>query len=468
MKRIGSVVVMSLVLAGCGRRTNSNAESSPTNDRAQSTASAVEATSPPDSRVVTHESPSTYDNISWDKDLASLIKTAHDAETGSQFAEAASQWQRIRQKLVSVHDEHHWQVVNCDMAMTTDQTLAAMTAQDLQRYSELLKLDQQAERQAMTGALRNALGLVKQAKPLARQLFGPLGSVPLSLQLKAAQLALRLNDLDAAFDELQDYVDKAHQVYTASHPDLESALFDLGSIEHRRGHNGRAVVYLDESLRMAKQLYGQRDLAVARRANDLGVALHAEGRFDESLAALAEAESIRRGLAGENLSLVAECVLNQAAVYIDQQDWQTARQKYEAILQMNDKAEIASAIVQEARSRLASIFTVQKDFSHAAELLQQVLDSIDASSGDLNPEYAAYAYRLGMNLGFQKKFTEAESVLRHALTVQTNLIGGASPEARKSATALIAVLQRLDRADEANQIAQQFSISLAQESGELK
>ena len=397
------------------------------------------------------------DGLRWDDQLSEWTQAAHAHESAERYSEAIAQWEQIRGELLRGLPPDHWQVVNCDWAIRMDRRLSQLTPDEQTRFARLQELDQTALRQALVGAARNALDQVREARQIAEQLFGSDSVLPVNIRFKTARLAVQIDEWDLAAQEFQAGIDTALRLWPAVHPELELAYADLAAVELERGHEATAVEFLAKAHQTALGLYGPDHLQTARRANDLGVALHRAGQLSAALEALAAAERARRNLQASP-TLIAECELNAAAVLIDLQRWDEARGKLQSICDADQREPLAAAVITEARSNRATLFTLEKDFAAAAAELELILASIRESLGDLNPRYADFSYRLGMNLGFQGKFADAETKLRHALSVQTNLLGKESPSTRKSAQALAAVLERLGRSTEATDLAVQYSV----------
>ncbi len=399
------------------------------------------------------------DGLRWDDQLSEWTQAAHVHESAGRYSEAIAQWEQIRGELLQGLPPDHWQVVNCDWAIRMDQRLSQLTPDEQNRFARLQELDQTALRQALVGAARNALDQVREAREIAEQLFGPDSILPVNIRFKAARLAVQIDEWDYAAQEFQAGIDTALRLWPAVHPELELAYADLAAVEMQRANEAAAVELLAKAHQTALGLYGSDHLQTARRANDLGVALHRAGQSQAALDMLAAAERARRNLQSSP-TLIAECELNAAAVLIDLQRWDEARGKLQSICDADQREPLAAAVITEARSNRATLYTLEKNFAAAAEELQQIQTSIRQTLGDLNPRYAEFSYRLGMNLGFQGKFAEAEKELQHALSVQTNLLGKDSPPTRKSAQALAAVLERLGRSADASDLATQYAVPL--------
>lgn len=397
--------------------------------------------------------------LRWDEELSAAIQAAHAAETAGQFSEALATWRRVREDLARTLPADHWQIANCDWAIRTDERLSQLNAEERALYAQLQALDERALRQSLIGAARNALTLLNEAQAIAEQLLGPESVLPLNIRWKRARLAVQVDEWEQAAQEFRRGIELGRRLWPPNHPELEQAYADLAAVELQMGNEAEAAADLARALQIAQAVHGPADLVTARRANDWGVALHRAGRPPEALQALQQAEQIRRAAAASP-TLIAECQLNMAAVLIDLQQYAAAQAQLQAILAADAATPLAETIVLEARSKRATLATLAKNFTEAVSELQTILSTIRGAAGDLNPRYAEFAYRLGMNYGFLGKFDAAEQEIRHALSVQASLLGQTNPATRKSAQALAAVLTRLGRHAEASDVATTYDVPL--------
>jgi tetratricopeptide (TPR) repeat protein len=351
------------------------------------------------------------------------------------------------------------------LAIASDERMAELVDSDKADLRKLSDLQQQAAGYAKRGATRQALECIGQARTIAERLFGPLAILPLRLQLASGQSNEQLGRWDEAKQDFAQVAERARKMFASPHPDLEAALFHGGIIERQLGNLDRAIELLTQSKEMTEKLYG-RHAAFAARSNDLAVALHRGGRNEEALRELALAEDLRRSQLGGQHPLVAECLLNQGAVLIDQQNWKAARDKLQAAENICDANSGAVALGHEVRQQLATLDVIEKDFASAARRLTKALETEAKQSNRYSPQYASLAYRLALSLAFQRDFKQAEPLLRHALSVQRNLLGPSHDQTQKTLQALAQLLERTERAAEAKTLREQNSYTVAQDPGE--
>ena len=399
------------------------------------------------------------------QEVSDLVTAASKAETESRFAEAASLRREIQQKLAAQYGPEHWLVANCDLAIAADERLAKLGPEELALVSELRELEQQAARFTQSGSVRRALDCVNRARPIADRVFGSSAALPLRLQIMAGQMSQQLGRWEAAKQEYEQAAALAQQMFSMPHPDLENALYQCGLVERQLGALDRSVELLSKAQKLCEQLAG-RDATFAARTHELAVTLHRVGKLDDALRELAVAERIRRTELGEQHPLVAESLVNQAVVLMDQKKWPAARDKLLAAETICAASPSAENLRQDVRLHLATIDVVQNDFASAALQLQTALDAIEAQSGRWSPQYAHVAYRLAMSLSFQSDFQQAEPLFRHALSVQRNLLGPSHDQTHKTLQALAKLLERTERVAEAKSLLLEFAYTVSQGSGE--
>ena len=399
------------------------------------------------------------------QDVADLVTAASTAETESRFAEAASMRREIRQQLAAQYGPVHWLVANCDLAIAADDRLAKLSPDELALVAELRELEQQSVRLTQSGTTRRALACINKARPIAARVFGTDAVLPLRLQIMAGQMSQQLGQWELAKQEFEQAAAQAQKMFSMPHPDLENALYQCGLVERQLGALDRSIDLLIKAQKMSEQL-GGRDATFAARTHELAVTLHRAGKQDDALRELAVAERIRRTELGDQHPLVAESLVNQAVVLMDQKKWPAAREKLLAAETICAASSSAEKLRQDVRLHLATIGVVQQDFAEAARQLQTALKAIEAQSGRWSPQYAHVAYRLAMSLSFQSDFQQAEPLFRHALSVQRNLLGPSHDQTHKTLQALAKLLERTERVAEAKSLLLEFAYTVSEGSGE--
>jgi tetratricopeptide (TPR) repeat protein len=394
-------------------------------------------------------------------DETELLRAAGAAESENRFSEAIEIWRDVRERLVARLGENHWQVFNCDQAIAMDMRLAQLQPTEQEWVEQLRRLERDAIAQSRAGSLKAALRTVNQAKALSVQIFGESAALPLRLHLMAGQLAQQINEWDVADAEYESAVRIAGQLFAPPHPDLELATFRLGIVERQLGQFDRAISLLQEAQQMSERLVG-RDATFASRTHELAVAFHRARRWDDALREFELAERIRVEVLGNQHWSVAETRVGQAVVMIDQEQCDAAWARLSTVEQ-SFSAETPASLRQEVWQHQATIRVIQRDFEDAARLLKCALDSREQSAGRNDRQYAHLAYRLGMCHGFSRRFDQAEPLLRHALQVQSGMLGRSHDDTRKTVQALAMLLQRTQREPEAQELLRQYAYASSTE-----
>lgn len=394
------------------------------------------------------------DRASLGAEIGERVRAARAAESESRFVDAVALWKELRAQLADHHGVESWRVANCDRAILDDERLCQLGPNEQTTLDQLRNLERRTAKHVQNGSLRDAQACIRQARPLALQLLGESNAVSLRLQMMAGEIAAQMEDWEAALQELEQASVLARQLWLAPHPDLEYIEYQLGISARQAGQLDRSIQHLDQALHMTESLDGRR-AAFAARANELGVSLHRAARFDEAMSQFQTSEQIRRAALGDENPLVAESLLNQAIVLSDQKQWEAAGAKLAAAEKVRAVNPLPPHLQEEIWLRRATISATQRDFSGAADDLQLALDSIERRMGRFNSRYAHVAYRLAMCDSFQSKFDSAEPLFRHALSVQSSMLGSGDAETRKTANALAALLQRTDRPAEAQALLRQ-------------
>jgi tetratricopeptide (TPR) repeat protein len=380
-----------------------------------------------------------------------LLSAAAAAEKESRFDDAAQLRRQLRALLAEEHGANHWLVVNCDLAIDGDERLARLDADGRAAMQRFKVLEQQTAQFVRQGSLSGALESIRQAQPIATQIFGPRGGLTLRLHLTAGQLAADLGRWEDARKDFEAALQIASQIFPSPHPDWELAYSQCGIANRECGRTDEAIEQLLEARGMAEQI-GGRDASWAMRTHELGVTLHRAGRREDALQELQLAEQIRRSLLGDQHPIIAESLVSQAAVLMELGNWSAASDLLLAAEPITAAQSSSTSLWTDVQLHLATICSSQRDFAAAAEYLEKALEALDRKSGRWSLGYAHVGYRLGMCRGFLRQFDAAEPLFRHALDVQRNLLGIDHEQTRKTLRALSELLARTGREGEADAV----------------
>jgi hypothetical protein len=399
----------------------------------------------PDAGLATAPAPSSQvADAGAPEHLADLVRAAGEAEFAKDFVEAARIRREIREVLVAEHGAGHWIVANCELAIAGDERLASLDEKSRLVLAQLRELERQTGGFMQAGALRRAQQCIDQAKPLAANVFGGQSPLALRLHLMAGNVAQQLWQWEAAGREFEQAAQLAAELFPMPHPDRENALYQRGMVERQLGNFGRSSELIAEARQLNELLTG-RKAAFAQRTYELGVSRHREGKLDEALRELMLAQQIRSREFGPSHPLVAECLVAQAVVLIDQQQPSEARNQLAAAMSICESKPHAADLMQEARLQFATACTLEQDFAAAATQLQAALETSERRAGRWSPQYAQLAYRLGMSWAFQANYAKAEPLFRHALSVQNSLLGKEHEQTKKTEHALAELLRQARR-----------------------
>ncbi|MFL6576515.1 MAG: tetratricopeptide repeat protein, partial [Povalibacter sp.] len=269
--------------------------------------------------------------------------------------------------------------------------------------------------------------------------------------------------------ELLEQAARTIQGELGQQPEVRARLLEaIGRAYRRQGQSGRAVTFLEESLRVRRRANLPEDAQTGQVFSELAVALRNDGRFDESDHAFHEAIRIAETQSGKENSLTraglladlgrlelvrsnldkAEPYFTQALAIMREEKGLRDPEVASILLDMAsvrawrddlDGAERAAreavSIYQEsiplklhpdrvmANSRLAEVLFLKGKIDEAGDLYQSVLDSQRVLYGSTTSQVADTLDSLGQIRLAQNKLAEAEKLTREAIQVNTQARG---------------------------------------------
>lgn len=166
------------------------------------------------------------------------------------------------------------------------------------------------------------------------------------------------------------------------------ATSNLGFIYNERGENSTAMNYLNESLRLKKELKDEK--AVARVLNNIGSIYHEQGVYSKAIEYYSKALSIHEKLG--NKKEMAGALNNIGLIQRDQGNYETALKYYRRSLSL--KLEIGDSVaIAVAYTNLGTLYNEMKLYDTARI---ETMKCLDISKKIGNKRYIALSY---VNLG---------------------------------------------------------------------
>jgi eukaryotic-like serine/threonine-protein kinase len=228
----------------------------------------------------------------------------------------------------------------------------------------------------------------------------------------------------------RDAVALARRIYPNPHPELESAVVNLGSVLSREGKLDEAKSLLDEGLALSKQLFGEGHPETARAEINLAMAHARSGDFAGAEALLQAALTAQNSSLGPTHTDVAATLNNLGSI-------ETSRGELDAAEQHTLQAQEiwrALNLIRHPRaldtdSNLAIILIERNKLDEARRLLQTSLELRRAVLGPDHPTVPATLNRLGVVAREQGHYDDAERIHREALAAIEKTQASDAPEA---------------------------------------
>ncbi len=179
----------------------------------------------------------------------------------------------------------------------------------------------------------------------------------------------------------------------------------------RDGQLDKGIPLLQENLRLCLELYGPQSSHTADAHNELGSALHDQGRFRDASTHYREAMRIAGGESGESNYLYP--LNNLATAYEDMGDTREAVPLFEKSLALRRAGmEDTAAPVLRAQQNLARVLVADGQLARARPLLDKAIDGFRARFGEDDANSAKARLVLGSWLAARGDIERLEALLK--------------------------------------------------------
>lgn len=271
------------------------------------------------------------------------------------------------------------------------------------------------------------------------------------LLMTLSRLHSRLGNHDAAISTAKRAAELSRSGVSAIEGEVLAILAGLSMAYRSAGLVQEGITPLEEALKVAKQLYGEQDLRVARSALHLGHGYAWGGRYAEAEGPLSEALDIRLRHAKGSADLgVARALEELALVYRKQARYAESLSLLEQALDIRRKAQaqghrkVAAVLRSQAR-----VHRELADYAKAESLCRTALDLQQAALGKRHRDVVSALRALGFVYVTMKRYDEAEALLKEALEIATALEGDNQIEVSRSQWYLSILYTRVGQLDKA-------------------
>jgi tetratricopeptide (TPR) repeat protein/CHAT domain-containing protein len=230
---------------------------------------------------------------------------------------------------------------------------------------------------------------------------------------KLAQQALEINEA----------------VLGPDHPDVASALSNLGSMYQAQGKYSQAEPVLQRALKIQEKALGPDDPDNVIILNNLAMLYKAQSKYSQAEPLLQRSLTIREKALGPDDPKLANTLNNLAALYDDQGKYAQAEPMYQRALSIREKAMRPDhPDVAQSLGNLAVLYCEQGKFVQAEPLYKRALQIEEKSLG---PDHPTVASTLGSMAALdvsEGKYAAAEPLFQRALKITEKALGSDHPE----------------------------------------
>jgi serine/threonine protein kinase/tetratricopeptide (TPR) repeat protein len=235
----------------------------------------------------------------------------------------------------------------------------------------------------------------------------------------------RTYDLEARYEQAEELYAKVlgiqHRVLGEEHPDVLILMNNLALEYMTRGEYAGAERLMTKILEVRQRTFGEEHPRTVRSMNNLGVLYGKEGKLVEAERLLNKALDTRRRTLGAAHPDTLESMSNLAAVYRSEGKHEQALALLTTVLEGRRRGlgEEHPATLA-CMNSMALVYRDQGRYDLAQPMFEKLVELGRKVRGPEHPDTAGYISSLGETLLLQKKYSDAETLLRQALLIQEN------------------------------------------------
>jgi eukaryotic-like serine/threonine-protein kinase len=267
--------------------------------------------------------------------------------------------------------------------------------------------------------------------------------------------------------QLLDQAARSIQGDLDEQPEVRARLLEaIGRAYRRQGQPDRAVAYLEDSLRLRRQIGSARDARTGSVLTELANSLRGAGKFEEADRALREALEISRGTGSEESVTHARLLVDLGRLEINRGNLVQAEKYLTAGLDLTRKLEgprdpEVAAILNDISGARAW----QDDLDGAERAVREAVSIYRESMPELHPDRVAADYRLADVLALRGRTNDAASLYERALGAQRLLYGNVSAQVADTLEALARVRVAQGRVEDAEDLTREAILANRQARG---
>jgi tetratricopeptide (TPR) repeat protein len=207
------------------------------------------------------------------------------------------------------------------------------------------------------------------------------------------------------------------QAHAGDHPDVATALTNLGRVLARSGLRAEAVATWERALLMRQRLWGEGHPRLAPMHDDLADTLDALARYDEAAAQRRRALELREGALGPEHPAVAGDLERLAVSLVERGDTEEPLALLQRAVEIRQQTAPQDAEVAGTLDLLARVQIARGLRGPAEDLVAQALAIRMRALGSDDAATAVTAAELGRLRLESRRFTAAVGALQQALSI---------------------------------------------------
>lgn len=307
-------------------------------------------------------------------------------------------------------------------------------------------LDALATTLRMRGAYERAESLQVRALDIRGRVLGAGDTATLVAAANLALLYQEQGRYEEAQRIYQDLVPRWRQADGGFPAESLGLLANLGTLMYQMGHLARADSVLEEVVEQSGRLLGEEHVDTLNAMNNLATVRAHAGEFDEAIEILESTLAIQRRTLGEHHPATLRSMANLASTYADVGRVATADSLMSyALVRVRDAQGIRSPDGMEILGLLADLRARGGRIEDAGHLLEEL---VELQTEILGPEHPKTLSALnGLAAVYRKlgRTEESEELLVGVLGVQRRSLGPKHPDTLRATSSLGLVYERMGR-----------------------
>ncbi len=209
------------------------------------------------------------------------------------------------------------------------------------------------------------------------------------------------------------------------HPDTLTLLHDLATMYRDAGRHGEALPLFEQVHDASVKKLGPDHLDTLATVNELAGAYRLAGQLEKAIPIYEPTCAVMRKKFGSDHPDVLITLHNLAVAYDDAGQPDRALLLYEEAAAGMEKRQFKHEMAPQLVDDVIDFHERKKQFDRAEVWRRKWLSAMREQAGPETPQYGNALIRLGHNLLRQRKYTEAEPMLREALALLSKLKPGA-------------------------------------------